>query len=240
MIKLFRKIRQSLLNEGKNSKYLKYAVGEIVLVVIGILIALSINNWNENRKQNETLNSIYQIIKEDITIDIVEIKSFVENYETVRKPAFEAVLFENPSKEEWIKHPEYISVWSGFKDFSINQRGFDLLKNQSVEISTSEQSLGSKINLFYNQHLTEIDVATQEMMREMSNNNNDRKQLPWFSSYLLKKIGTEDAIDYIINDPIEKNRIALYYNVYDIYVQELKRFKTNGDEIIKQIDTIIK
>ena len=51
MIKLFRKIRQNLLNEGKTTKYFKYAIGEIVLVVIGILIALSINNWNELREK---------------------------------------------------------------------------------------------------------------------------------------------------------------------------------------------
>ena len=47
MIKFFRKIRQNLLMENKTSKYFKYAIGEILLVVIGILIALSINNWNE-------------------------------------------------------------------------------------------------------------------------------------------------------------------------------------------------
>ena len=51
MIKFFRKIRQNLLSEGKTGKYLKYAFGEIVLVVIGILIALQINNWNEQRKE---------------------------------------------------------------------------------------------------------------------------------------------------------------------------------------------
>ena len=50
MIKFFRKIKQNLLAEGKTGKYLKYAIGEIILVVIGILIALQINNWNENRK----------------------------------------------------------------------------------------------------------------------------------------------------------------------------------------------
>ncbi len=50
MIKFFRKIRQQLLTENKFSKYLIYAIGEIVLVVIGILIALSINNWNEGKK----------------------------------------------------------------------------------------------------------------------------------------------------------------------------------------------
>ena len=50
MIKFFRKIRQNLLTENKTGKYLKYAIGEIILVVIGILIALQINNWNEHRK----------------------------------------------------------------------------------------------------------------------------------------------------------------------------------------------
>ena len=49
MIKLFRKIRQGLLTENKFGKYVLYAIGEIVLVVIGILIALQVNNWNENR-----------------------------------------------------------------------------------------------------------------------------------------------------------------------------------------------
>ncbi len=52
MIKFFRKIRQKLLSEKKFSKYLLYAIGEIVLVVIGILIALQISNWNENRKDS--------------------------------------------------------------------------------------------------------------------------------------------------------------------------------------------
>mgnify|MGYP000577589061 CR=1 FL=1 len=52
MIKFFRQIRQNLIMENKTGKYLKYAIGEIVLVVIGILIALEVNNWNENRKDS--------------------------------------------------------------------------------------------------------------------------------------------------------------------------------------------
>jgi hypothetical protein len=50
MIQFFRKIRQNLLSKGKTGRYFKYAIGEIVLVVIGILIALQINTWNEGRK----------------------------------------------------------------------------------------------------------------------------------------------------------------------------------------------
>lgn len=50
MIKFFRKIRKNMIKENRTSKYLVYAIGEIVLVVIGILIALQVNNWNEERK----------------------------------------------------------------------------------------------------------------------------------------------------------------------------------------------
>lgn len=69
MIKFFRKIRQNLLSEGKTGKYFKYAIGEIVLVVIGILIALQINTWNESRKQKQVekqvLKSLFQEIEKD-------------------------------------------------------------------------------------------------------------------------------------------------------------------------------
>lgn len=65
MIKFFRHIRKSLLIENNTGKYLKYAIGEIILVVIGILIALSINNWNEIRKSNIEERSALENIQRD-------------------------------------------------------------------------------------------------------------------------------------------------------------------------------
>lgn len=65
MIKFFRKIRQNLLSEGKTGKYFKYAIGEIILVVIGILIALQINNWSENRKNKIAEADYYCRILDD-------------------------------------------------------------------------------------------------------------------------------------------------------------------------------
>ena len=65
MIKFFRRIRQNLLSEGKTGKYLKYAIGEVLLVVIGILIALQINNSNELRKANEEEAILLSDLKED-------------------------------------------------------------------------------------------------------------------------------------------------------------------------------
>lgn len=66
MIKFFRKIRQQLLIEKKTGKYFKYAIGEIVLVVIGILIALQINNWNEERKEKLHEIDILKQMKTDL------------------------------------------------------------------------------------------------------------------------------------------------------------------------------
>src|SRR5210317_1021130 len=73
MIKFFRKIRFNLMNENKTGKYLKYAIGEIVLVVIGILIALSINNWNEDRKnriyEKRALKELLTSLKKDAELN---------------------------------------------------------------------------------------------------------------------------------------------------------------------------
>jgi len=81
MIKLFSKIRQNLLSEGKIGKYLKYAVGEIVLVVIGILIALQINNWNEHRKQDNKRQGYYHQLLDDLNRDLNFTNSIIKEFE---------------------------------------------------------------------------------------------------------------------------------------------------------------
>ena len=117
MIKFFRKIRQNLLSEGKTGKYFKYAIGEIILVVIGILIALQINNWNENRKVEIIKQNYYQQILTDLEADkeyaeneITHLDSLIAMYnnykETYKKEVvnFE-VAFRAIFKNEFSNHP---------------------------------------------------------------------------------------------------------------------------------------
>ncbi len=81
MIKFFRKIRQNLLSEGKTGSYLRYAIGEIVLVMIGILLALQVSNWNENRKDRISERKILDNIHEDFKKNKVNFDSMkVINY----------------------------------------------------------------------------------------------------------------------------------------------------------------
>ncbi|MCF1422343.1 DUF6090 family protein [Mangrovimonas futianensis] len=81
MIKFFRKIRQNLLLEGNTGKYLKYAIGEIVLVVIGILVALQLNNWNEDRKTKILEIEIYKEIKDDIMVSLEDLERGHSRYD---------------------------------------------------------------------------------------------------------------------------------------------------------------
>ena len=78
MINFFRKTRKKLADDNKPVKYFRYAIGEIVLVVIGILIALSINNWNEDRKKRLLEADYYCKLLEDLNQDVIEIKKQID------------------------------------------------------------------------------------------------------------------------------------------------------------------
>ena len=108
-------------------------------------------------------------------------------------------------------------------------------KNNERLIANTKQNLASEINLFYNQHLVEIDVAIQEVSLENLDINKNLKKYDWFSSFLLHN-EMEGVIDYISNNPNAKNGITLYYVVFDVYAQELRNFRENAKKIIIEID----
>ena len=107
MIPFFRKIRKTLADDNKPIKYLRYAVGEIILVVIGILIALQINNWNEGRKekinQRSVLSNLLQDLKSDsvsYSINLKELKDVDFLQEQLYKIGVKndsTIVIENPS-----------------------------------------------------------------------------------------------------------------------------------------------
>ena len=80
MIKFFRKIRRKFIDEGSLKRYIIYAIGEIILVVIGILIAVQLNNWNQERIRNAELEVLLDKVEEDLIQNIKATSDAIEIY----------------------------------------------------------------------------------------------------------------------------------------------------------------
>ena len=91
MIKFFRKIRYDLMKKNKTAKYLKYALGEIILVVIGILIALNINNWNEHQKGKKNEVELLNSLKKELIQNIEQLAVIRNNNEAYKDASREVV-----------------------------------------------------------------------------------------------------------------------------------------------------
>lgn len=148
MIKLFKNIRKNLLNEGKTSKYFKYAIGEIVLVVIGILIALQINNWNEVKKTKTLETKILKELHNNLVLDIDEIYNDVTYMDSINKACstIKTYLETNDLPNEYLF--KTLSILRVTPHFDPNKSGYQLLQSKGVEV-ISNDSLRNAISLLY-------------------------------------------------------------------------------------------
>ncbi|HMC00659.1 MAG TPA: DUF6090 family protein [Flavobacteriaceae bacterium] len=160
MIKFFRNIRKKLLAEDKIGNYLKYAIGEIVLVVIGILIALQINNWNENRKDRITENIVLTNLELDIEEDIKALQIHIKSQEIWIEDCV-AIL----------KHLENEKGFIG-QDTLFKQINDLLIRSTSGQSKTTYETLKStgKIDLIRNEALKKKIVLHYNILQDFSDN----------------------------------------------------------------------
>jgi len=165
MIKFFRHIRKSLLMENKTTKYFKYAIGEIVLVVIGILIALQINNWNQNRvsKLNEikTLNQLNVDLKSNL-IEIIELDSLMK----IRSNAGKKILNHFKNNENVTDSLRYFfERFNGRNIFNNANTTYKNIENSKSNI-ISNDSLRMQITYIYETVFANIHHREQTLAED--------------------------------------------------------------------------
>ena len=148
MIKFFRKIRQRLLSENKFSKYLLYAVGEIVLVVIGILIALQINNWNDHKKERAVEIKILNEILSNLEHDLVEIRLDITVMDSVNKANENIRRFIQTYRVPGDEFFYDVSTLRVNPHFDPNKSGYNLLVSRGVEIILNDE-LRESLSVLY-------------------------------------------------------------------------------------------
>ena len=120
MAKFFRKNRKEGMTQNKTGSYIKYAIGEIVLVVIGILIAVSINNWSETNKQNQELQNIYANVLEDLNMDVNHIETIIKGYKD-RDSLFNRIMDGKMTKLDYENCTMCTKIITGYPDLKINK-----------------------------------------------------------------------------------------------------------------------
>jgi len=139
MIKFFRRIRQRLVSENKFSRYLLYAIGEIALVMIGILLALQVNNWNEFQKLKiQELNLIKQLL-EDAKADSVFFESRI-TFQKSRDTIFnnflklhKQIAVDSISKLAVTDDPFFFRLAYQSNLINNNPKAYDLISNNNIK-----------------------------------------------------------------------------------------------------------
>ena len=171
MIKFYRKIRQKLLLEGKTSKYFKYALGEIILVVIGILIALQINTITQNHSDKNKINKYLSLLLEDLDNDRARL-TFCKNADSLRAEHLNQYIFSGKTllsnqtfKSAFLTQTSIIhnSTYNSIKANNI----LELIKNINVQKAISEYySAADKVQRFeYSYINNQIGNFTDEVLK---------------------------------------------------------------------------
>jgi hypothetical protein len=246
MTKLFRKIRQVLLTENKISKYLIYAIGEIVLVVIGILIALQLNNYNDYKKERKEEIRMLRSFSKDLSNDVVQLEAIIER-ESFVKNCIDSVfsILNFPDETGVSEFLELSKKVLSFRSFVINN-------------STFEESVASgKIEYVQNDSVRQAifdyyKVISANLSGAAFSKNQQEFIAPLFTSVIFQ---TNEGLSFFTN---KKNKLkpliisdlssnsefnrAIGWRLInaEIQIQIWKIYKENANQLLDQVESELK
>jgi hypothetical protein len=154
MLRFFRSIRQNLLNENKTVQYLKYAIGEIFLIMIGIFLALELNNWNEGRQLREKERVFLQDLAENLALNIDNLQDELHDIERFNEST--AIIFsllKNPQQDIESVDAHWHGSLINKSQFNLSVAGYESLKNSGFDIVQNETLKKEIINLHEDTYL---------------------------------------------------------------------------------------
>ena len=249
MIKFFRKIRQNLVMENKTSKYFKYAIGEIVLVIIGILIALQINNWNEKRKVVTKTNNYLKALNIELETNIESIDVYMKiTLRDIKESAKTHRLLNTPEAKTYNDSVlRYSMTTKPIYKATLAKSTFDDLINSGVLENLNELKLKRDILSI---------IPNIEMILESYNNAKDtwdKYQLPYLMKYAnvsnnwdslsgvrIEKLPFKRKRAAFINNGDYASILALRMRMLDNYRESLKETKEKFISISTNIKHYLK
>jgi len=243
MIKFFRKIRYHLMEKSKTGKYFKYAIGEIILVVIGILIAISINNWNENRKNISKKEKELKALQIEFTSNLNQL-NIVLSYDEIVLKSTKRLLQLNPEN--------IIEMTSDSMRYRLQNSSFRWTFNPINGALRSAISSG-EIHLIQSDSLIDLLFGWQDVVAD-AREEEERcvaaviaseaiiekhiRKLDYKSVYVPELGKSRFPSDYqsLLRDPLFEDFLAERYVSMNEALIELNNVKENNTLILKFID----
>jgi len=232
MINAFRKIRKKLADNNKPIKYFRYAIGEVILVVIGILIALSINNWNEERKTNYKSQVYINKIVNDLITDTININTLIKNSKVYKSNTLKYFSFFNQgnmpidklidsSRNVSAGYLRYIPVDHTFLDMQSSGNSNLLNDNQRdalIELSSIQEQL---------------QIIIEKVISNGLNEGNESNKYLGYPDDFFDKIGIPESEDNKLQWLIHRHlRFNWNLQLYDYIERRGNRIKEQSKKTI--------
>jgi len=238
MIKFFRKIRYDLMEKNNSAAYLKYAIGEIVLVVIGILIALSINNWNENRKiKIKEKNSLIEL-RNDLNQNLNDISVNIINLQDCKK-SNETIIYHIENNIAYNDSLDYhFSMMYPFITFTINQTTYETLKQGGMEL-ISNDSLRSSISDIYSNKFKSYQTFENTYFVNHYLNHIKPMMLSEFISFKFTSYAHPKNYNQFIKNSENKQIISFTIDTCENFIRMQSNLKTEVQNLIDLVNNEI-
>lgn len=247
MIKFFRKIRQKLLSEGRFSRYLVYAFGEIILVVVGILLALQINNWNEKRKDLERASNYITRISEDLDRCIDRSESQLKLNQKILKSVTDTQKFLERGTEltqEEKQIVDYALLWFPRTTYQLpTMLTYEEMKESGDLYLIEDIEIRNKLAEYYS-YLIQVESIYEKLSRDIENQfiiyntkiraNTDPETLNITFSYQFQDLCEDDVL---INT---FSRMSIHWRGFVFFMDQVNRLSHELKleiEILKQMSS---
>ncbi len=234
--RIFKNAKLNAMNNKKVSRYLLYALGEIILVVAGILIALTINNANDSKKQLAQLNGIFSTVQSDLIIDTTVVGRMITFYES-RETIADSIAQGKMTPESYKSCIICPSLLTIYVPINLNDKGYTQLKNFN-QTSEQKDSLATEMILFYTSFFGLIEPVQERLETSTYGTlENWRDTMPWFSELMSGNLPPA-YIEYMSSSSSDyRNRVA-YYNIIACknLLPILKSYKENAAEALERIE----
>lgn len=233
------------MDKNDIGKYIKYSIGEIFLVVLGILIALQINNWNEDRKDKIYQNKVYAQIRQDLQIDTLYISNIIESYKEKHKRLEDIINHKIPkSYYDTISEINYkdcekcVSDITTTIDFQITDKGYQLFQTSNISQNIEADTLSLLIEDFYTNFIPLLNEFSRKLSEIRDETIKDFQKYDWFVdiAYYQKRYN-KDFLKYIFESDDYRNRSArfLIYSKYN-YLRFLENYKKQATILLEILD----